>query len=163
MKDALIFLLMTVLGLGPASQAAAGFRISGLQCVRSMPDREQHSQAAAPALPQASGETLPTVGMASGQGYILSGTVRSAAGRRPVRQARIEVWQAGAKEQYGKAPLTTVFSEESGKYRVEGICPPQDHSGAPESACGFRPRATRPWGPNITWGPGRPRQTLTWR
>ena len=68
--------------------------------------------------------------MAAGQGYILSGTVRAAASRRPVRQARIEVWPAGAKGQYGEAPRTTVWSEASGKYRVEGICPPQDHPGA---------------------------------
>ena len=112
MKNALIIFLTAVLGLGLAGQAAAGFRISGLHCVRGMPDQDPPSQAAA------------------GQGYILSGTVRAAAGRRPVRQARIEVWQAGAKGQYDNAPLTTVWSEASGKYRLEGSCPPQDPAGA---------------------------------
>ena len=147
MKNALIIFLIAVLGLGLAGQTVAGFRISGLHGVRSLPDQEPHSQAATPAPPPASGQTRTPGGAAAGQGYILSGTVRAAAGRLPVRQARIEVWQAGAKEQYGKAPLTTVWSEESGKYRVEGICPPQDPSGASRiclrvSAPGFKTLVT---------------------
>ena len=108
MRNTLIIFLIAVWGLGLAGQTVAGFRISGLHCVRSLPDQEPQSQAAAT---QASGQTHTPGGAAAGQGYILSGTVRAAAGRQPVGQARIEVWQAGAKEQYGKAPLTTVWSE----------------------------------------------------
>ncbi len=125
MKNALIFFLTAVLGLGLAGQARAGFRISGLRCVRSLPDQEPHSQAP----PPASGQASASVGVA-GQGYILSGTVRSAAGSLPVRQARIEVWQPGVKGQYDNAPRTTVWSEKSGKYRVEGVGPPNASSGA---------------------------------
>lgn len=130
MKNALIIFLTAVLGLGLAGQTAAGFRISGLHCVRSLPDQEPHRQAATPAPLPASGQIPTPGGAAAGQGYILSGTVRAAASHLPVRQARIEVWEPGAKGQYGNAPRTTVWSEESGKYRLEGICPPQDPAGA---------------------------------
>ncbi len=57
--------------------------------------------------------------------------MRAATSHLPVRQACIEVWQAGAKGQYdNNAPRTTVFSEASGKYRLEGVCPPHASSGA---------------------------------
>jgi hypothetical protein len=146
-KNALIIFLTAVLGLGPAGQAGAGFRISGLHCVRSLPDQDSPAKAAVPAPPPASGQIPAPGGVAAGQGYVLCGTVRAAAGRRPVGQARIEVWQAGAKGQYDSAPLTTVWSETSGTYRVEGICPPQDHSGVSRiclrvSAPGFKTLVT---------------------
>ena len=51
MKNALIFFLMAVMGLGLASRGEAAFRISGLRCVRSMPDQEPCSKTA----PQATG------------------------------------------------------------------------------------------------------------
>ncbi len=126
MKNTLIFFLTAVLGLGLAGQARAGFRISGLRCVRSLPDQEPHSQAP----PPASGHAPAPDGAMTGQGYILRGTVRSAAGSLPVRQARIEVWQPGDKGQYDNAPRTTVWSEESGNYRIEGVGPPNASCGA---------------------------------
>jgi protocatechuate 3,4-dioxygenase beta subunit len=144
MKNALVIFLTAVLGLGLAGQAAAGFRISGLHCVRSRPDQEPHSQAASP---PASGQTSTPGGAAAAQGYVLSGTVRCAAGLLPVRRARIEVWQPGATGQYDNAPRITVWSEESGKYRLEGVCPSRDPSGAPPvclrvSAPGFKTLVT---------------------
>ena len=116
MKNALIFFLMAVMGLGLASRGEAAFRISGLRCVRSMPDQEPCSKTA----PQATAPQASTGGSAaSGQGYVLSGTVRSAASHVPVGKARIEVWQA-VKGQSDNVPRTMVFSEESGKYHIEG-------------------------------------------
>jgi hypothetical protein len=80
MKYPLIILLMAVVALAAASQAAAGLRISGLECIRSMPDRKHDAarvipgQAARPAGAQASRECVPrgteasTGGMQSGGG-----------------------------------------------------------------------------------------------
>jgi protocatechuate 3,4-dioxygenase beta subunit len=59
-----------------------------------------------------------------GSGYVLEGTVRSAATCRPVPGARIEFWQAGPSGEYGDAWRATVISDKKGRYRLETSVPP---------------------------------------
>src|SRR5512137_1533853 len=53
-----------------------------------------------------------------GSGYVLSGTVRSAATCRPIPGARIEFWQAGPDGNYGDAWRATVYADKRGRYRL---------------------------------------------
>ncbi|QXE91827.1 dioxygenase family protein [Geomonas subterranea] len=56
-----------------------------------------------------------------GQGYILSGTVRSSADCSPIPNARIEFWQAGPDGRYDDAYRATVYSDRKGHYRLQTI------------------------------------------
>lgn len=58
-----------------------------------------------------------------GKGYLLSGTVRSAADCRPLRNARIEIWQAGPDGAYDDAHRATLFSDHAGRYRLQTSMP----------------------------------------
>ena len=59
-----------------------------------------------------------------GSGYILSGTVRSAADCRPIPGARIEFWQAGPAGTYDDAHRATIIADNKGRYRLETDFPP---------------------------------------
>lgn len=59
-----------------------------------------------------------------GSGYILSGTVRSAADCRPLPGARIEFWQAGRDGTYDDAHRSTIIADNKGRYRLETDFPP---------------------------------------
>jgi protocatechuate 3,4-dioxygenase beta subunit len=59
-----------------------------------------------------------------GKGYIVSGTVRSAGDCRPLGNVRIEIWQAGPDGTYDDAHRATLFSDRSGRYRLETSAPP---------------------------------------
>jgi catechol 1,2-dioxygenase len=59
-----------------------------------------------------------------GKGYLLSGTVRSADNCRPLHNARIEIWQAGPDGTYDDAHRATVFSDRTGRYRLQTSMPP---------------------------------------
>lgn len=59
-----------------------------------------------------------------GRGYVLSGTVRSAADCRPMPNARIEVWQTGPGGAYDDDHRATLFSDRDGRYRLETSFPP---------------------------------------
>lgn len=65
-----------------------------------------------------------------GHGYLLSGTVRSAADCKPVAGALIEVWQAGPDASYDDAHRATLLSGATGNYRLETHFPPP-YSGRP--------------------------------
>lgn len=58
-----------------------------------------------------------------GRGYLLSGTVRSADGCRPLHNARIEIWQAGPDGRYNDAYRATLHSDRAGRYRLETATP----------------------------------------
>lgn len=60
-----------------------------------------------------------------GTGYILTGTVRSAADCSIVPDARIEVWQVGPDGEYADAYRATLISDASGKYRLQTVRPPR--------------------------------------
>ncbi|MBL0225060.1 MAG: intradiol ring-cleavage dioxygenase [Geobacteraceae bacterium] len=59
-----------------------------------------------------------------GTGYLLSGTVRSAADCRPLHNVRIEIWQAGPDGTYADDHRATLFSDRSGRYRLRTSVPP---------------------------------------
>jgi protocatechuate 3,4-dioxygenase beta subunit len=59
-----------------------------------------------------------------GTGYLLSGTVRSAGDCRPLRNARIEIWQTGPDGHYDDAHRATLYSDRSGRYRLQTTMPP---------------------------------------
>jgi len=59
-----------------------------------------------------------------GRGYILEGTVRSAATCRPIPGARIEFWQAGPDGNYSDAYRATIIPDHRGRYRLTTSLPP---------------------------------------
>jgi protocatechuate 3,4-dioxygenase beta subunit len=59
-----------------------------------------------------------------GSGYVLTGTVRSAATCKPIPGARVEFWQAGPDGQYSDAYRATIFSDRRGRYRLTTSVPP---------------------------------------
>lgn len=59
-----------------------------------------------------------------GSGYVLEGTVRSAATCRPIPGARIEFWQAGPDGNYSDAYRATIVTDRRGRYRLETSFPP---------------------------------------
>ena len=59
-----------------------------------------------------------------GSGYVLAGTVRSAADCRPIAGARLEFWQAGPGGTYDEAHRATIISDRQGRYRLETDFPP---------------------------------------
>jgi protocatechuate 3,4-dioxygenase beta subunit len=59
-----------------------------------------------------------------GSGYVLKGTVRSAATCEPVPGARIEFWQAGPDGKYSDAYRATIISDSRGRYRLTTSLPP---------------------------------------
>lgn len=58
-----------------------------------------------------------------GKGYLLSGTVRSAGDCRPLYNARIEIWQTGPDGTYDDAHRATLFSDRTGRYRLQTSAP----------------------------------------
>ncbi len=83
-----------------------------------------------------------------GTGYVLTGTVRSAADCMPVSGSRVEFWLAGPDGEYADAYRATVFSDRSGAFRFESHIPPA-YYGRPQhihlrvSAAGFRTLVTQ--------------------
>lgn len=59
-----------------------------------------------------------------GSGFVLSGTVRSAADCQPIAGARVEVWQAGPAGTYDDAHRATIIADRQGRYRIETDFPP---------------------------------------
>jgi len=59
-----------------------------------------------------------------GTGYVLEGTVRSAATCKPIPGARIEFWQAGPDGKYADAWRATIFTDRQGRYRLTTALPP---------------------------------------
>ncbi len=65
-----------------------------------------------------------------GKGYVLTGTIRSAADCTPLAKAAIEVWMANPDGEYDDQHRATVISDDAGAYRFESHRPPD---------YGFRP------------------------
>ncbi len=59
-----------------------------------------------------------------GQGYVLSGVVKSTT-CRPIPGAQLEFWLAAPDGNYDDDHRATVYAEKSGKYRFESNFPPQ--------------------------------------
>ena len=83
-----------------------------------------------------------------GEGYVLSGVVRSAPDCSSTPNAQIEIWTAGPDGQYSDDYRATLFSDENGAYRFQSHFPPP-YSGRPShhhlrvSAAGFETLVTQ--------------------
>jgi len=66
-----------------------------------------------------------------GAGYLMMGTVKSAADCKPVANARIEVWMAGPQGHYGDDWRATLFSDGNGRYYFRSHAPPNYGTGRP--------------------------------
>ena len=83
-----------------------------------------------------------------GEGYVLSGRVKSATDCAAVGEARIEFWLAGPSGNYDDDHRATLFADGSGNYRFESNFPP-GYAGRPPhihiriSAPGFRTLVTQ--------------------
>jgi len=83
-----------------------------------------------------------------GQGYVLTGTVQSAADCTPIAEAKIEFWLANPAGVYDDQHRAALVSEPSGAYRFESN-PPPDYDFRPPhihmrvSAAGFKPLVTQ--------------------
>lgn len=65
-----------------------------------------------------------------GEGYVLSGTVKSARDCSPIAKARIEFWLTGPDGEYDRAHRATVIADNSGGYRFESNFP-EDYGSRP--------------------------------
>jgi protocatechuate 3,4-dioxygenase beta subunit len=83
-----------------------------------------------------------------GEGYVLSGTVRSAVDCAAINGAKIEFWLAGLSGSYDDDHRATLFADGSGTYRFESNFPPRYGSRPPHihlriSAAGFSTLVTQ--------------------
>lgn len=85
---------------------------------------------------------------AVGEGYVLTGTVKSAADCTPIPKAAVELWLANPEGVYDDRHRATVVSDGSGAYRFEsnlpvdyGYRPPHIHMRV--TAEGFQPLVTQ--------------------
>jgi protocatechuate 3,4-dioxygenase beta subunit len=76
------------------------------------------------------GRGSPPMRATIGKGHVLTGIVLSTLNCRPLRGARIELWQANAKGKYVRATSATVLTDRSGRFRFEGPYPTA-YEGAP--------------------------------
>jgi protocatechuate 3,4-dioxygenase beta subunit len=76
------------------------------------------------------GRGSPPVRASIGKGHVLTGLVLSSVNCRPLRGARVELWQANAKGRYVRATSGTVLTDRSGRFRFEGPYPVA-YEGAP--------------------------------
>jgi len=76
------------------------------------------------------GRGVPPVRASIGKGHVLTGVVVSSLNCKPIRGARVELWQANAKGAYVRALSGTVKTDRIGRFRFEGPYPAQ-YEGAP--------------------------------
>ena len=83
-----------------------------------------------------------------GQGYVLSGVVKSAQDCAPIAGARIEFWLAGPSGEYDDDHRATLVADRAGGYRFESNYPPKysfrpPHIHLKVSAPGFKSLVTQ--------------------
>jgi protocatechuate 3,4-dioxygenase beta subunit len=59
-----------------------------------------------------------------GTGHVLTGVVLSSLDCRPLRGARVELWQANRRGEYTRAGSASVTTDREGRFRFEGPFPP---------------------------------------
>jgi len=77
------------------------------------------------------GRGSPPVRASIGKGHVLSGVVLSSLSCKPIRGARVELWQANAKGKYVRASSGTVLTDRGGRFRFEGPYPTAYESAPP--------------------------------
>ena len=70
------------------------------------------------------GKGTPPVRAKIGTGHVLTGVVLSSLDCKPIRRARVELWQANKQGRYVRAGSATVFTNAQGRFRLEGPLPP---------------------------------------
>ena len=70
------------------------------------------------------GRGSPPLRSSIGKGHVLTGVVLSAIDCKPIRGARVELWQVDTKGRYVRATSATVLVDRSGRFRFEGPYPP---------------------------------------
>jgi protocatechuate 3,4-dioxygenase beta subunit len=128
----------SALVIGTALLLAAGAPVSGQPgCAPTRPDMEGPFYK--------SGAPLRD---ATGQGFVVTGVVRSAATCQPITQARVEWWQANPRGEYDDAHRGALVTGADGAYRFDTDFPPP-YSGRPSHihfktfAAGYRPLTTQ--------------------
>ena len=69
------------------------------------------------------GRGSPPLRASIGKGHVLTGLVLSSLNCKPLRGARVELWQTNAKGKYVRATSGTVLTARSGRFRFEGPYP----------------------------------------
>ena len=95
-------------------------------CVVAGPVSAGTALACQPTIPDAFGpfgRGFPPVRASIGKGHVLTGVVVSAIDCKPIRGARVELWQANAKGRYVRALSGTVLVDRNGRFRFEGPYP----------------------------------------
>jgi protocatechuate 3,4-dioxygenase beta subunit len=72
----------------------------------------------------------PPVRSSIGKGHVLTGVVVSSLNCKPIRGARVELWQVNARGKYVRATSGTVLTDRGGRFRFEGPYPTA-YEGAP--------------------------------
>jgi protocatechuate 3,4-dioxygenase beta subunit len=70
------------------------------------------------------GKGMPPVRAKIGTGHVLTGVVLSSLDCKPIRRARVELWQANKQGRYVRAGSATVYTNAQGRFRLEGPLPP---------------------------------------
>ncbi len=70
------------------------------------------------------GKGLPPARAKIGTGHVLTCVVLSSLDCKPIRRARIELWQANKQGRYVRAGSATVYTNAQGRFRLEGPLPP---------------------------------------
>lgn len=92
--------------------ATPSFSLERFRCVPTPPDAEgPFYRAGAP------------VRNKVGEGYVLSGMVKSAADCLPIAGAKLEIWMNGPDGRYGDSWRATLYSGPDGRYRFESHFP----------------------------------------
>ena len=77
------------------------------------------------------GRGSPPLRASIGSGHVLTGLVLSARDCKPIRGARVELWQAGRNGRYTKATSATVLADAAGRFRFRGPRPGRYGAGEP--------------------------------
>lgn len=83
-----------------------------------------------------------------GEGYVLTGVVRSSATCKPIAQAQIEFWLVGPDGRYDNEHRATMFADRAGTYTFESNMPPSYYGRPPHihirvSADGYQTLVTQ--------------------
>lgn len=105
------------------------------------------------------GRGIPPMRARIGTGHVLTGTVLSAIGCRPLARARVELWQAGKGGRYTKATSATVLTDASGRFRLEGPYPTRYGGGEPHIHMRVTAPAHRQLLYRVVPGPGAKRSS----
>ena len=95
-------------------------------CVVAGPVTAGTALACPPTVPDAFGpfgRGSPPLRSSIGKGHVLTGVVVSAIDCKPIKGARVELWQANAKGRYVRALSGTVLVDRNGRFRFEGPYP----------------------------------------